>query len=94
MIKHIDANKCTGCGICVEICPMDVLRMHTKNGEKHRFPATSVFSRKSTCDSKSYIAYPEDCMTCFNCEIQCPEQAIEVDFDRLVLPAINVLAEK
>jgi NAD-dependent dihydropyrimidine dehydrogenase PreA subunit len=26
-IKRIDAELCTGCGLCVEDCPMDVLRM-------------------------------------------------------------------
>ncbi len=29
-IKTIDENKCTGCGICEEDCPMDVIRMNTK----------------------------------------------------------------
>lgn len=27
---EIDKNKCDGCGICVEICPMDALRLDTK----------------------------------------------------------------
>lgn len=26
-IRKIDYRLCTGCGICVEHCPMDVLRM-------------------------------------------------------------------
>ena len=26
-IERIDANLCTGCGICVDSCPMDVIRM-------------------------------------------------------------------
>ena len=26
-IKHIDLDRCTGCGICVNACPMDVIRM-------------------------------------------------------------------
>jgi len=26
-IEYIDENLCTGCGICVESCPMDVIRM-------------------------------------------------------------------
>ena len=27
MIQNIDANKCTGCGICVEVCPLDTIRL-------------------------------------------------------------------
>jgi NAD-dependent dihydropyrimidine dehydrogenase PreA subunit len=32
-IERIDAELCNGCGICVDSCPMDVLRMDEK-GEK------------------------------------------------------------
>ena len=31
-IKRIDAELCTGCGLCVDDCPMDVLRM-TPDGD-------------------------------------------------------------
>lgn len=27
-IRKIDFNKCIGCGICVDNCPMDVIRMN------------------------------------------------------------------
>ncbi|MFC1892336.1 ferredoxin family protein, partial [Thermodesulfobacteriota bacterium] len=26
-VENIDNEKCIGCGICVQICPMDVFRM-------------------------------------------------------------------
>jgi len=41
-IEWIDEELCTGCGICVEICPMDVLRMD-EVGE------TAVIKYKSDC---------------------------------------------
>ena len=59
MINKIDTDKCTGCGICVDRCNMDVIRMDTSM-------------------TKAYIAYREDCMTCFECTLSCPEDAIEV----------------
>lgn len=31
-----------------------------------------------TCGSKSRITYTDDCMTCFNCELNCPSGAIYV----------------
>ena len=61
MITEINSAKCTGCGICVDLCNMDVLRLDTSNG-------------------KAYIAYHEDCMTCFECALSCPEGAVEVSF--------------
>lgn len=31
----IDNNKCVRCGLCVQICPMDILRMKTTADEKY-----------------------------------------------------------
>jgi len=36
--------------------------------------------RCMTCGSKARIVYPPDCMVCFECELNCPEQAVKVDF--------------
>jgi len=56
-IERIDAELCNGCGICVQICPMDVIRMD---------------------DEKAVIRYPEDCMLCEFCALDCPVQAITI----------------
>jgi heterodisulfide reductase subunit A-like polyferredoxin len=34
--------------------------------------------RCMSCGSKAYIAHPEDCMTCFECEVECPSEAVTV----------------
>jgi len=36
-----------------------------------------VFRREAAA-GRYVIAYPDDCMTCFTCEIDCPEDAITV----------------
>ena len=69
MIARIDKDTCNGCGLCVEICIMDVLRMNT-----------SI--------DKAYIAYPEDCQLCYQCELECPTEAIEVDFTPVKRPLV------
>ena len=62
-IEKINKSKCTSCGICIDVCPMDVLRMDKKNHQV-------------------VIRYPHDCITCFNCELECPSQAIYVNLSR------------
>ena len=54
MIEKIGEN-CSGCGICIMSCPMDVIRMEELEGKK-----------------RAIIRYPLDCMSCFNCEFDCP----------------------
>ena len=58
-IERIDRDLCTGCGMCVDSCPMDVIRMNEKI-------------------KKAEIKYPDDCMLCLYCELDCPVQAIYV----------------
>ena len=83
MIEKIDVKKCNGCGLCVEICPMDVIRLRTElNFISH--------SRKKTPDHKikAFIAYPIDCMTCYTCELKCPKDAIQVGYPPLEKPNV------
>ena len=51
---RIDEDICNGCGICIDGCPMDVIRLDDE--ENH-----------------AYIKYFEDCIACYNCESDCPE---------------------
>lgn len=68
MIANIDKEKCIGCGICVDRCPLDTIRIDS--------------------DGKAVIAYPEDCMTCFLCERNCPQGAIYVHPFKELLPPV------
>ncbi len=58
MIETLDHDLCDGCGICMDVCPMDVFRRD----------AAGVFR----------IVYEGDCMTCFNCELECHMDAVHV----------------
>jgi len=49
--------------------------------------------RCMTCGSKATIAYPDDCMTCFECEVECPSGAIDVHPFKEQLPPTIKYAE-
>ena len=68
-IERIDAGLCTGCGICIDSCQMDVIRM---DEEIH----------------KAVIKYPEDCVLCLYCELDCPVQAIYVSPEKKEIPLL------
>lgn len=68
MITNIDEVKCIGCGVCVEICPLDTIRLNA--------------------GGKAFIAYSDDCMTCFLCERFCKERAIFVHPFKEELPPL------
>lgn len=50
--------------------------------------AMNEAQRCMTCGSKAYIAYPQSCMTCYNCELECPSEAISVDPFRKPIPPL------
>jgi NAD-dependent dihydropyrimidine dehydrogenase PreA subunit len=58
-IDRIDPELCNGCGICINSCHMDVIRMDEES-------------------KKAIIKYPEDCVCCEYCKLDCPENAIYV----------------
>lgn len=63
--KHqIIENRCKGCGLCVNMCPKNVLEISKDVNTKGYFPA--------------YQARPEDCIFCAICCTMCPDVAIAI----------------
>ncbi len=60
----IDSDKCKGCGLCVTVCPKNVLEISDKVNTKGYFPA--------------FQARPEDCIYCAMCCTMCPDVAITI----------------
>lgn len=60
----IDKEKCIECGICAQICPLDVIRfVKDENGKKH-----------------VKVKYPYECWHCRACVKDCPKGAITMRY--------------
>ena len=60
----IDQDRCKGCGLCVTICPKNVLEISDQVNTKGYFPA--------------FRARPDDCIYCAMCCTMCPDVAIDI----------------
>ena len=60
----LDSDICKGCGLCVVVCPKDVLEIADSVNLYGYFPA--------------YQARPEDCIYCATCCRMCPDVAITI----------------
>lgn len=62
---EFETARCKGCGLCVSVCPKDVLGMDKETiNVKGYSPAMAV--------------RPEECIGCGNCAIMCPDSVISV----------------
>ena len=65
-IVHINADSCKGCGLCISVCPKQVLDF-----DKTSFNSKGVYPAK--------VAKAEDCIGCTNCALMCPDGAICIE---------------
>ncbi len=68
MIVDIDQVRCDRCGVCLLVCPLDVIGVDS--------------------EGRYLIAYGQDCMACFACELDCRPGAIHVDPARPRRPSL------
>lgn len=62
----IDREVCKGCGLCVSVCPKQVLAMDAEQMNlKGYYPAT--------------VEKADDCIGCISCARMCPEIAIRIE---------------
>ncbi len=59
----VDKERCKGCGLCVRVCPTDVIRIGTQLNTKGYYPAEYTGGK---------------CTACKACGLICPDVAIEI----------------
>ncbi|MHA1770766.1 MAG: 4Fe-4S dicluster domain-containing protein [Candidatus Thorarchaeota archaeon] len=60
----VDSKLCKGCGICISVCPHDVLTQADKVDNRGFYLPV--------------VANLEACVVCHLCEMECPDFAISV----------------
>jgi 2-oxoglutarate ferredoxin oxidoreductase subunit delta len=62
---HLNPEWCKGCYICFEACPKKVFEKSPEVSEKGYQPVV--------------VAHPECCSRCLQCEMLCPDLAINIE---------------
>jgi ferredoxin len=78
-VVHIDSGKCTGCGKCVEACPVNIIELVPVDMKVHVRCSSHDKGKKakSVCD----VA----CIGCQMCVKKCPSEAIHMEDDLAVI---------
>ena len=62
----INQDRCKGCGLCVSVCPKQVLALDTAKLNRKGYNSAAP-------------ARPEDCIGCAMCAMMCPDCVITVE---------------
>ncbi len=69
-IAVVDPGKCTGCGLCVPVCPKDLFELYPR---VHRIELSCVAKEKQSVVRASCMV---GCTLCRKCVAKCPAEAI------------------
>lgn len=62
---HVDEERCKACGLCISVCPKDIIKVSSKLNSKGYQPVE--------------IVPMEDCIGCASCAKICPDCVLEVE---------------
>ncbi len=71
----VDPEKCTDCGACEQVCPVDVTRRFGDGLETRK----AIFKYYPKAVGKAYVVDPDACTRCGKCVEVCDPDAIDLD---------------
>lgn len=71
-IAVIDDDLCTGCSMCVDVCPRSIIQMLPKD------QTVVVMCRNEATGKRALLQCKTACVACKRCEKACPSESIKV----------------
>ncbi|MET1124180.1 MAG: CoB--CoM heterodisulfide reductase iron-sulfur subunit A family protein [Archaeoglobaceae archaeon] len=87
---YVDASKCTGCGVCASLCPVDAIDEYNE-GLSYR---SAIYLKYPQAVPKVYAIDRSRCVGCGICSSVCPanavdynqkEEEVELEVDSIIL---------
>ena len=73
--RYVDQDRCTACGKCSEVCPVEVDDQFNEGMSKRK----AAFRPHPQSHPKAYAIDPVACTRCGKCVEACPEQCIDLN---------------
>ncbi len=73
--RYVKADRCTGCGLCVEVCPIEVQDKFNEGLQKRK----AVYIKNPLAIPNVYSIDIDNCNKCGECVKICPTKAIDLD---------------
>ena len=78
-IVEVDQGRCTGCGLCVPVCPKELFQLYPRD---RRIELSCVARDKGTIVKSTCMV---GCILCRKCVAKCPAEAISFDGATIVI---------
>ncbi|MHA1147313.1 MAG: 4Fe-4S binding protein [Promethearchaeota archaeon] len=84
----LDREKCTGCTVCVRVCPKQAFTKYRPEGPTKFFGKQVIFKKKKY--HVPFIYDPKTCVYCGLCTYMCPFDSLRLNVNGEIIPPKNI----